>query len=512
MKQLYSKLLLIIGALLILTSSSCKKKENINTINDLIYSAGHLEEPPHYDPVQQGEPRESYITVNNVEYRKTETDYKYAQKFDFKTDAKFSIKNDKSDNDVFLGAIIQGKYWRNDGDLISIGDFDREPMEITLTGIDIDGSNSATAYPSNADMTDAINELINTNGFTSNANNYTFYKEASYQKEQLGLSLGIHPNWMDNFGLTFEYDQSTETNIVYIYFKQVYYTISAELPSQPADFFSDKVDIDALQTRITTDNPAGYISSIDYGRVFIVKMTSTRNTTEMKVAVSAVFDGLDINAGVGYEQILENSEFSAEVYGGSPIGVMNSLNDVITQINNELEITNLNMAVPISYHIHYLDGGSFNTGYETTYTETEYEVTDASTMVIKKITFTQLPPYRPDGSNWDPFNEPDVYWGISRYNGSGWDILTTETEYIHNVTQEMLDNREVTWNTNFEISDFTSTFAIDARDDDDPGDEFMGDVEFEVNNDIINDGTYPVTKTLYDATDNVRVELEISWK
>jgi hypothetical protein len=40
----------------------------------------------------------------------------------------------------------------------------------------------------------------------------------------------------------------------------------------------------------------------------------------------------------------------------------------------------------------------------------------------------------------------------------------------------------------------------------------MGNVEFVVSNDIINNGVYPVAVTLYDATDNVRVELELSWK
>ena len=111
MKQLYSNLLLIIGTLLIITSSSCTKKENINTINDLVYNAGHLDEPPHYNPVQQGEPTVSYETINGVEYKKTKTDYKYAQKFDEKAGAEFSKKkNDKSDNNIFLGAIIQGKY------------------------------------------------------------------------------------------------------------------------------------------------------------------------------------------------------------------------------------------------------------------------------------------------------------------------------------------------------------------------------------------------------------------
>ena len=68
------------------------------------------------------------------------------------------------------------------------------------------------------------------------------------------------------------------------------------------------------------------------------------------------------------------------------------------------------------------------------------------------------------------------------------------------------------FDTNFEISDFDMTYALDAWDYDSSGDDdFMGDIQFTVNNDIINSGNYPTSKTLFNSETNVRVKLEIEW-
>lgn len=154
-----SNLIIFCGIFSILHFASCQKIDNSIDVNNLIYSAGHFDEPPHYDPVKVGEPTIITENIGGTEVKKTATTYKYAQKFDNKTQANFSSKKDlKADNDIFLGAIIQGKYWRDNGELISIGSFDRKKMTITISAdVSLVGSNSMKAYPSNAEMTEAIN-------------------------------------------------------------------------------------------------------------------------------------------------------------------------------------------------------------------------------------------------------------------------------------------------------------------------------------------------------------------
>ena len=437
----------ILTVLVILTLFfiSCQK-ENFNPeeVNSLISNAGHFEEPPHFDPTQVGSPTTSTETISGVEYQKIETKYKYAQKFENKTQANFSNKkNIKSDNDIFLGGIIQGKHWRETGDLISIGDFERKDITITISGVDINGSNSLEAYPSKAKMTDAINNLTNSNDFTANTNNYNFVNEVAHTKQQIGLSFGIHPSWLESLGIDFGIENTFETNTVYIYFKQIYYTISVELPAQPSDFFSDNIDLESLKTKISKENPAGYISSIDYGRIVVVKMTSTQNKTEMKAAIGAVFNGLNIGVSAEHQNIINNSTFTANVFGGNSSSVITTIDETIAFINNGLEITNLQSAVPIDYHVHYLDGSSFNTGSEIEYTETEYDVTSASTMKITKVTFTQLPNMQE--GYWDTWTDyPDVYLGITKWNGSQWQsVHSYNDDYYEETTSAMLDNEQI---------------------------------------------------------------------
>ena len=512
----------ILLILILLTSFliSCNKdddddNDNKDDLSNLINSVVHFEEPPHYDPEQVGEPVISDETINGVTYKKTETKYKYAQKFENKTQASFSNKkNIRSDNDIFLGGIIQGKHWKETGDLISIGNFERKNLTITISGIDINGSNSVESYPSKSNMTDAINNLTSSNDFSPNTNNYNFVNEIAHNKQQIGLSLGLHPSWLENLGIDFSIENTYETNTVYIYFKQKYYTISTELPAQPSDFFNDNVNLDALKTKISAENPAGYISSIDYGRVIIVKMTSSQNKTDMKLAIGAVFNGLNIGVSAEHQDIINNSTFTSHVFGGSSSTLINSIEETINFIKNGLEITNLQNAVPIDYHVHYLDGSPFNTGSEIEYTETEYEITSASTMKIKKVTFTQLPVVQADGDDWDIFTDyADVYLNISKLNGTSWqNIASYNEQYFEETSSTMIDNEEIFWNTNFEISDFDMTYSLLAYDyDSSSDDEFMGEVQFTVNNDIINDGNYPTTKTLYNSETDVRIKLEIEW-
>ncbi len=243
-------------------------------------------------------------------------------------------------------------------------------------------------------------------------------------------------------------------------------------------------------------------------------MTSSSNKTDMEAAIGAVFNGLNIGVSAEYQNTINNSTFEAQVYGGTPSSLITSLEEVITYINDGLTITNLQSAVPIDYHVHYLDGSSFNTGDEIEYTETDYEVTNASTMVIKKVMFTQLP--HMEENYWEPGigggSYPDVYLQISKYNGSSWETINSYVDdYFNETTSTMLDNHTVFWDTNFEISDFNMIYAFDAWDYDSGEDDFMTDMQFTVNNDIINSGDFPTTKILYDSDKNIRVELQIEW-
>ncbi len=499
----FEKILIIF---IIFFSFSCKdddeNTENAENIRDWINNIGHLEEPEDYPPEQIGEPNVLEENVNGVVYEKTETNYKFAKKFETKTQVSFSKKkNFFASNDIFLGAIIQGKYWSNDGDLISIGSFSRNKMTITLNGADIEGSNSIdVSDPSNANMTDAINTLTS-NNFVAGTLNYDSKIEVAHSKNQIGLSLGMRPSWLENIGFDFNNENSQETNTVFVYFKQIYYSISAELPAQVSDFFSDDLDAATLKTKINTESPAGYISSIDYGRVVIVKMTSSSSKIEMKAAIEAVFEGLNVGIGGEYSSTIGNSDFKAQIYGGNSSTVITNIEETIALINDGLTITNLQNAVPIEYHINYLDGGNFNTGEVVEYKETNYKIKNANSMKIKKLIVHELP----DG-NWDK-GEADVFFKIFENEDI---VFENPDNKIENVTNTMLENGEVLWDINYTISDFDKNYKIGFFDHDTFDNDEMGTINFTVNSDIINSGTS--LNNVFLESSNIKIELIIEWQ
>jgi len=496
---------------------SCEKTEVPTTtsptdINNLISSAGKLQTPDEYAPMQVGDP---VITTDGI-YQVTTKSFKRAKKINNYASLETSKKSNKSSNDIFLGAVIQGKEWANNGNLVSIGSFPRNSVNITIAGVDV-GENSRTVdNPSKETMTQAINSILSSSNVSNIPANYEFIKTEAYSEEQAVLELGFKKDWVvASLGVNFSVINTATQNTVYIYFKQKYFDISTNLPSSPAGFFASNVNLDDLKLKITSDNPAGYISSIDYGRIIVAKMTSSYSANEMKGALDVGFSkiGLGFNISGSTKTILSNSTFELKVLGGNSTTIPTTAEGVYNLLNEDIQISDLHYAVPIAYHVNYLDGINFPTGETVTYQTTEYKVSNATKVTIKKITFKQLPATRPDGTNWDSNIYPDVYYKMSKYNGTSWQDVTTPSTKFNEVTQTMLDNGEIFWDTNFLITDFTTSYSIDPWDYDDFGsDEWMGYVSFSVNSSILTSpGVYPTNVTLLRADTNVGVELVLEW-
>lgn len=381
MKNLnYTSYILIILGIFFFLSCQKEKEASPKEINDFINNIGHLDEPEEYSPKAISDPVITYETnQQGVEYEVTKTKFERAKRIDnykhFGSDSKSGTSLDAINN-VNIGSIIQGKYWRNDGDLISIGDFSRAPITITVSGeVNFNNGNSITVEkPTNANVTDKLNSLLSSGYSGEISADYNFEKTEAYSKEQTGLELGFKSSWLGNiFGADFNVQNSFETNTVVIYFKQKYFSIDVNLPSQPSGFFGEDVDLDALKSKISQDNPPGYISSIDFGRIIIAKATSSYSCNEMINSINAAFGILSLDINEEYKNILENSDFSCKVYGGSSTTIAQNAEQVINLIKEGSNPESLNTAKPISYQVSYLDGQTFRTGEKIEYTKIESE-------------------------------------------------------------------------------------------------------------------------------------------
>ncbi|WP_203295762.1 thiol-activated cytolysin family protein [Luteirhabdus pelagi] len=297
-------------------------------------------------------------------------------------------------NDViFPGALVAGDQNMLDGspNLITL---DRSPMTLT---IDLPGMGDQGVLnienPQNSSVQPSIDNALqwwNDNAYEEgyvNAANSTYQSATSYSSVQLGMDIGLNAQWATgSFASQLQFESSTESRVASIAFKQVFYTVKMDAPSTPSAVFGPNVSLDDVTTVLNNSTPPAYVSSVNYGRIIMIRMETSNVNYDIDVA--AVLDyATGVNSGSGdinvsYESVLNNSSLSVITIGGnaevavSAIETANieegpgSISHIITGEN--AVYSRDNPGVPIGYTIRYLKDHSLaKMGYTTEYTVEE---------------------------------------------------------------------------------------------------------------------------------------------
>jgi len=381
---------------IILFSISCNRVEDIPEttdpaeINALISAANPFSVPDEYEPIQTGSDILSTETATSgLQYSVTTKPMKTAKRFNKTVSFGSNKKNINGSADLYVGSIVQGKHLFN-GQLSSIGDIvERKPITITVNGIDLPNNSVTVEEPSNASITEAINNLFSGVGDIPLVLSqiYKFEKTEAFNKNQALLSLGLNFSYM-GLGVEgdFGFSNTAETRNVFILFKQEYFTISSNYPGTPADFFADDVDIEKLKYVATPDNPLGYISSVTYGRMLVAKVSSSYSQSKMKEALGAKFGNWGGSVSAEQEKILSKCEFKVQVAGGNSETVIDNLDEIYYYLDSGMStLTSLSQAVPISYEVKYMSNNElFYTGAEVEYQEKQYlQTTEMQDFIVK---------------------------------------------------------------------------------------------------------------------------------
>ncbi len=381
---------------------------------------------------------------------------------------------------IYPGALVVGNQDMLDGapNPISI---DRAPVTLTLDLPGI-GSNGVIEIddPNNANVQIGIDEALdwwNNNAYQNgyvNASNSSYQAATSYSSTQLSLDIGLNTAWATGaIASQMELETNTERRVASMVFKQVFYTVTINTPESinPAGVFGPNVSLEDVQAIINEDNPAAYVSSVNYGRIIMLRMETTNMNTDISLeAVMQYATGVnetDIDIDSNFEEVLDESIINIITIGGnaevssSAVNAANisegpgSLNYIITGENAVYSTTN--PGVPIAYTIRYLDDNSIaKMGYTTDYTVEEcgsnpYE--HASIKVINDFEVRNMRvrlsyKYRDSSNNvvqfqsdWvtvtdedqDFFNAPDGSWNVEieieyfTTFGGFWEDLVSET-------------------------------------------------------------------------------------
>ena len=202
-----------------------------------------------------------------------------------------------------------------------------------------------------------------------------------YSAQQLAASLGISYRSLGrSLSAAFQTTSSRESAVGMVLFKQVFYTVSFDPPSHPGAVFHPTVTLDEVQDAFSAEEPPAYVSSVDYGRILMLRIETSTQTlrAEMEAAMGAL--GVGVKAGGSYEKALSQSKKTLITIGGNPeanarpVGAsrIEDLNEIIRGRN--ALYSKRNPGQPIAYTIRFLkDGRLAKIGYSTDYTELSCE-------------------------------------------------------------------------------------------------------------------------------------------
>lgn len=261
---------------------------------------------------------------------------------------------------------------------------DRQPIEICVDLPGLASENSLIVEnPNYSSISSAIDEIVNKwankNYSTHSLPTRTQYNEAMvYSKSQIAATLHLDDKQLtDLFNIDFNAVVSGEKQIMIASYKQIFYTASAALPSDPSRLFAPGVTFRDLQRKGVSDTaPPIMVNNVSYGRTIYVKFETTSTSNKVKTAFQALVKGLDANTSPEFEDIYNNSTFTAVVFGGDAQAHNKLISTDYKQIRevliNNSEFSLKNPGYPISFTTAFLKDNALAAIYNTTdYIETK---------------------------------------------------------------------------------------------------------------------------------------------
>ncbi len=200
----------------------------------------------------------------------------------------------------------------------------------------------------------AQNEII------AGANNtlparFTFTLEEVRSREEFALALDVGVNNLfGSVDASLDFHHDFEYNRFVVKLVQSYFTMAYEIPTSVEDFFAVDVRPEELEPFVGPGNPASFISSVTYGRIFYLLIESTASSTKIEASLDASFRtaaaGGQLGVDAEYVKDLDNVKISAYALGGES-------ESAISSITTDFETLKLFLA----------QGGQINTGVPLSY-------------------------------------------------------------------------------------------------------------------------------------------------
>ncbi|MEK4835277.1 MULTISPECIES: thiol-activated cytolysin family protein [unclassified Bacillus (in: firmicutes)] len=302
----------------------------------------------------------------------------------------------------------------------------RKPLNISIDLPGMRKENTITVQnPTYGNVSGAVDELVSTwNEKYSKTNTLParmqYTESMVYSKSQIASALNVNAKYLDNaLNIDFKAIADGEKKVMVAAYKQIFYTVSAELPNNPSDLFDNSVTFDELTRKgVSNVAPPVMVSNVAYGRTVYVKLETSSKSKDVQSAFKALIKGQGVEASGQYKDIFEESTFTAVVLGGDAKEhnkvVTKDFNEIRNIIKDNAELSSKNPAYPISYTSTFLKDNAT----AAVHNNTDYIETTTTEYSSAKMTLDHYGAY---------VAQFDVSWDEFSYDGNGKEVLTHKT-------------------------------------------------------------------------------------
>lgn len=259
---------------------------------------------------------------------------------------------------------------------------DREPVDITIDLPALVGNNVYPVKdPDLGNVNTGIAALLE-NWYRKQDEGYQIpvrmeYKSSIlYDAKAMSLKFGCDVEAMSQkLGLDFDMIEKQEHSAYLVHFKQIFYTVSAQQPKTPADYFKETVKWEDLAHYINEKNPPVYVANVQYGREIFFLMESDMHSEDLRTLLESHIeykDGkIDINSDLDLKKYAKSIKCTLLVTGGSPKCIKGDLSaqdwkkEINTMITEHVILSKDNPGVPLCYTVAFLKDNKIGDIYGT---------------------------------------------------------------------------------------------------------------------------------------------------
>jgi hypothetical protein len=335
---------------------------------------------------------------------------------------------------LWLGALLQGSGYKNGlGSLAELPIRQRAPLTVFIDLLSENVSRTVE-NPDPSSVARAVGDLVEvaqSQGHQAGSDIF-FLEQVTHSLEQASLDLGLSVRYLGtNVTSELSFDRTLEQNTLTAYFVQQMFTTSVVLPQTPGSFFSEEFTEDLLReqvdrSRIGPDNLPTFISSIVWGRMLMLTMTSTHSVEEMRAALTASRASIGSGSIDGTSlTVLNESEIRVATVGGVDDGVEGLIKTGRLSDYFDADAP-LSSARPLSYTVRNLADNTIATVSETTVYNIE-ECTNRpvdATGARYRITLDKLRLIE-DGCDGALYPSPEVYYTFTFHGVGGTNTIVS---------------------------------------------------------------------------------------